>query len=263
MVDVVVVVPARDEEARIASCTRSVGRSLAHAVRTGAVDRGAIVVVGHRCLDDTLGRAQPELAGGRHALLAEAGATTVGEVRARGVRAAIDLLPYGARAARRGGVWVLSTDADTVVPLTWVVDVLRHACDGNTHAVVGMARLAGERLVTPHAHAAYRRIIEAGLRGREHDHVYGANLAVRADAYAAVGGFSPVVLGEDQALVDALAQQGFVVARPRDVVVATSGRRHGRAPGGLADLLARLDGLGDARVSGPRAGELSARPQVA
>lgn len=273
MGDVLVVVPARDEASRIGSCVRSVRRSLAHATWTGVVDRSAVVVVGHRCLDDTLGRAELGLApagpvpaggpGGRYAVLAEAAATTVGEVRTLGVQAGIDLLAYGTRAVRRGQVWVLSTDADTVVPPTWVADVLGRAHEaGSAHAVVGMARLAGERLSSAGVQAAYRRIIAAGVHGRVHDHVYGANLAVRADAYEEVGGFQPVVVGEDRVLVEALAEQGFLVARPRDLVVTTSDRRDGRARGGLADLLAGLD----RRAAGdlwPEGAELSAPPRVA
>jgi len=76
VVDVVVVVPARDEEARIASCTRSVGRSLAHAVRTGAVDRGAIVVVGQiaELLTEHERRDRPLIGTVGRALIAETGA---------------------------------------------------------------------------------------------------------------------------------------------------------------------------------------------
>jgi hypothetical protein len=67
--------------------------------------------------------------------------------------------------------------------------------------------------------------------------VYGANLGVRADAYLAVGGFPPVGAGEDAALWRALAAAGLPTASPTSVRVRTSGRLHGRARGGLADLL--------------------------
>ena len=255
MTDLVVVVPARDEQTRIGSCLRSVRRSLAHAGQHGLVNRSAVVVVGHRCDDDTLGRAETGLAGIRHAAMVDGRSATVGDVRALGVRAAIDALPMGDRAARRGTVWVLSTDADTTVPLTWVADILGHASSGAA-AVVGMARLAGERHGSAGFHAAYAQIIAAGLHGPTHDHVYGANLAVRSDAYAAVGGFRPVAVGEDRALVDALAVNGAVLARPRGLLVTTSDRRHGRASGGLAELLARLD-------CRPSLAELSTTPRVA
>jgi hypothetical protein len=84
------------------------------------------------------------------------------------------------------------------------------------------------------------------VRGAEgdlhrHDHVYGANLAVRADAYLDVGGFPQAVHGEDQALVDALAARGHRLLRTRDISVVTSGRLHGRARDGLAAHLLRLE----------------------
>lgn len=254
-VDVVVVVPARDESARITNCVRSVRISLQHAHAAEAVGQVAVAVVGHNCTDDTLGRADRVLSGMPHVLVPDSMSTTVGQVRALGVRAALDVLP--SRASRPSGssqdttaardVWILSTDADSVVPVSWVTDVLAHARAGH-HAVVGMARLhrasgagsaetAHDRL----AREAYRRIILAGIHGLSHDHVYGANLAVRADAYAAVGGFPSVPVGEDRELIEGLVRAARPLVRPRDVVVTTSGRRDGRAVGGLATLLNALD----------------------
>lgn len=254
-VDVVVVVPARNESDRIATCLDSVRISLQQAVGAGAVERVAVAVVGHQCVDDTLGRAERALAGLPHVLVADQTSTTVGDVRARGVRAALDLLPGqvpgSARDRGRRPVWILNTDADSVVPSSWVLDVLAHA-GREHHAVVGMAHLArsGPAFDRFDGHspaaAAYRAIIRSGLHGRSHDHIYGANLAVRADAYAAVGQFPAVVVGEDRALVEALVAAGRPVVRPRDLVVTTSARRHGRAAGGLATLLDTL-----ARSSSP------------
>ena len=84
-----------------------------------------------------------------------------------------------------------------------------------------------------------------GLRSsdpvHQHDHVYGANLAVRADAYLAVGGFPAVPHGEDQALVDRLQLSGYRLLRTAQVTVRTSGRLAARAPGGLADRLAMVE----------------------
>lgn len=239
-VDVVVVVPARDEADRIAACLHSVRASLEQAADLGAVRRVAVAVVGHRCADDTLGQADHILAVLPHVLLDDEASTTVGDARAVGVRAALDLLPTPRE------VWILNTDADSVVPASWVTDVLAHA-GRNQQAVVGMTELsraglgAVEQPGSPAAAAAYRRIIRAGVHGQTHDHVYGANLAVRADAYAAVGEFPSVRVGEDAALVQALVDDGRPIARPRGVVVSTSARRHGRAVGGLAMLLDSLD----------------------
>ncbi len=255
LVDVVVVVPARDESATISPCLRSVGDSLRQAVAAGAVGRIAVAVVGHNCTDDTLDRAARALSGLPHVLVSDSTSTNVGDVRALGVRAVLDLLPRRVvrpyrSAAGRGSpreVWILNTDADSIVPATWVTDVLGAAAGGH-QAVIGMAQLpdptgmdAVDRQRNPAAVAAYRRIVRNGLHERSHEHVYGANLAVRADAYAAVGGFGSVALGEDRALLDALISHGRPIVRPRGVVVTTSDRRHGRAVGGLATLLDTLD----------------------
>jgi len=276
LVDVVVVVPARDEADRIASCLHSVRISLRQAAQAGAVGHVAVAVVGHHCADDTLGRAEQVLADLPHVLVTDSTSTSVGDVRALGVRAALDVLPgrggssSGSSRSLVGGaareVWILNTDADSIVPASWVTDVLAHARNGH-QAVIGMAALAqagaaaangaagapGEAAGAPGAtgstrarrisaaQTAYRTIIRAGLHGDSHDHVYGANLAVRADAYAAIGGFRSVPVGEDRALADAVVGHGRSVVRPRDVLVTTSARRHGRAVGGLATLLDTLD----------------------
>jgi hypothetical protein len=109
--------------------------------------------------------------------------------------------------------------------------------------VVGLAPLDAWQ-GGPAGAASYERLLAAKMREdpvHQHDHVYGANLAVRADAYLDVGGFSHVRHGEDQALVDALAARGHALLRTRTIAVTTSGRLRGRASGGLADRLARID----------------------
>ncbi len=236
---VAVVVPARDEAANIVGCLLAVRASLAAAVHAGAVDGVTVAVVAHRCADHTATLARTTLVGIPHDVVEDDGSTTVGEVRRLGVEVALARLQVGSGLAAAERTWILNTDADSIVGPRWVTDVLRHGQAGRV-AVVGMTRLRGA-LRSAAAREAYRQIIDAGVSGPEHDHVYGANLAVRADAYAAVGGFRGVPIGEDRALVDALIAHGLPVARPRDLVVATSARRTGRAAGGLADLLADID----------------------
>lgn len=60
-------------------------------------------------------------------------------------------------------------------------------------------------------------------------------------ALTAVGGIPPLALAEDQALWDGLVAAGARVFAAGDVSVTTSGRREGRAPGGFAAFLRRLD----------------------
>ncbi len=75
-----------------------------------------------------------------------------------------------------------------------------------------------------------------------HPHVHGANLGVRGDAYLAVGGFPPLAVSEDAALVGALALAGRTVLRTPSCPVVTSARRHPRAPGGFGTDLDQLAG---------------------
>lgn len=206
-----VVVPARDEEDRVERCLRAVHAAIRHAEVPGWV-----CVVADRCTDRTADVAAP------YARVVRTGrARTVGEVRDLGVR---HLPPVD---------WLCSTDADSVVPPTWVADQLRHAAAG-ADAVAGPVDLDAE--LPGVAAERYRRLL-TGTDG----HAYAANLGVRATAYRAVGGFPAVPHGEEHALLARLRDAGFRVVRPPEVRVRTSARTVGRAVGGLADL---LEGLG-------------------
>jgi hypothetical protein len=74
-----------------------------------------------------------------------------------------------------------------------------------------------------------------------HHHASGANMAMRADVYAALGGFPPLASGEDAQLVDEAARSGFRVRHDAASVVHTSQRRYGRALDGLAANLRERD----------------------
>lgn len=90
---------------------------------------------------------------------------------------------------------------------------------------------------------AYRRLIDP-VSWEAHDtHHFsgGANLAVRASAYRAIGGFRPLPFAEDATLLDDAARAGFRVRRDGAMLVETSSRRHGRAPQGLASALRAAD----------------------
>lgn len=217
-----VVVPARDEQPTIRPCLRALSAALSILPSTVDIQ---ICVVADRCRDDTARLAATELACAHGTVLTNRRHLTIGEVRALGVR---DVL------GRLGGypdssVWLLSTDADTVVRPDWVSHHLRLA-DGGAHAVAGLAALSDGSPMPVSA-----------PRPEGHGNVYAANLGVRADAYLAVGGFRAVTSGEDQDLWRRLERAGYRCRYANQPVVLTSARRHGRAPGGLADLLAKLD----------------------
>jgi hypothetical protein len=256
-----VVVPARDEQERIGRCLRSLRRALAHV--PDGVDT-AVAVVLDRCTDATPQRVAAALSewpeatmltvqddeSGPCPTIGRAGSVGrprgggVGALRDLGLRALLDRLS-GHPAA---GTWLLSTDADTTVPADWARAHLRHAADG-VHGVAGLADLTTTDHLASAALSRYRTIVEHGMHGTAHRHVYGANLGVRADAYLAVGGFPCDGAGEDHGLWQRLAAAGYTLAQPVGIRVRTSARLRGRADGGLAGLLRSL------HAEGARAGD--------
>lgn len=222
-----VVVPARDEARSIGACVRSVMAALR---RLPADVQPALCVVADRCTDDTAGVASTAAAGRPARVVRNGSDATIGEIRDLGMR------HLGLDGHRPGETWLLSTDADTVVASDWAVRHL-HLARCGIHAVAGAAGLRG-RAELP---VLYSTVLATARRPDGHGNVYGANLGVRADAYWAVGGFGAVATGEDHDLWRRLAEAGFRCHYADGPRVLTSSRRHGRAPDGLAALLARLD----------------------
>jgi len=223
--DVVVAVPARDEQSRLGACLESIRVAARAALASGAAGRVQVVVGANRCTDATVAVAEsflerrPVLRG---LVLRDDVSATVGEVRRTAVQTAVRSLPRDP-----GTTWVFSTDADSTVPRAWITDTLRQARETGAVAVAGLVDLDSWH-AGAHARLAYARIISAGVRAGGHDHVYGANLAVRLDAYVAVGGFEAVPVGEDRALVERLRAAGWVVLASVEPVVRTSARMPGR-----------------------------------
>ncbi|MCV7230810.1 glycosyltransferase [Mycolicibacterium komossense] len=137
---------------------------------------------------------------------------------------------------RSAGVWLATTDADSVVPQHWLLGQLSHAHAG-ARVVAGTVTVEdwGERSadVAERARSEYR----AG----PHRHIHGANLSFSADAYRAAGGFAPVTTAEDVRLVEAFSANGEPIAWAVDLAVVTSARREARAPSGFAHYLSSLE----------------------
>ncbi len=235
----VIAVPAKDEADLLAACLDSVIAALA-----GTRIPTTIVLVAHRCSDSTEAVAREafsSLPNPVEGLVVRLDTGTVATARANGAMAGLcQLAAYGVPFEQ---TWLLSTDADSRVPPDWISRYWPHLRSGAS-AVTGMVRVNGwedgPALVSSRTSEAYRQIVSAGLHGNTHDHVYGANLAVRADAYLDVGGWPDQVPGEDAALIAALRRHGRLVTSAPEVIVNTSGRLLARAPGGLGDLLGRL-----------------------
>jgi hypothetical protein len=224
-----IVVPARDEQALLGHCPRSI--DLASRVADCDVH---VVVVLDDCLDAT---------------------AEVASVAARTLGVGIELLTISARTvgtARRLGtvrllerhaadddMVVATTDADSVVPADWLVRQRAHVAAGAS-LVVGTVRV-DEWHDRPHLRRPWQTAYDtaAAASGR-HRHVHGANLAFLAAAYGRTAGFADVAHDEDVGLVRAFEAAGEPVVWAADLPVVTSSRSSGRAPHGFAAALDRL-----------------------
>ncbi|MCJ2019477.1 glycosyltransferase [Methylobacterium sp. E-065] len=148
---------------------------------------------------------------------------------------------------------ILTTDADSRVPEDWVARNLAAITDG-VDAVAGRIALdeadAARLPASLHARGALEGAYEALLTELEarinpvvhdpwprHWTTSGATLAVRLGTYRQVGGMPPLAVGEDKAFVSSLLSSDARVRHDPDIVVVTSGRLDGRAPGGAADTM--------------------------
>lgn len=134
-------------------------------------------------------------------------------------------------------IWIANTDADSVVPPTWLRDQLDLA-EAGADVVVGTVGLTDHEDGIP---ARFEDLYEAGLTSRgEHAHVHGANFGIRASSYLRVGGFPPLPLNEDRSLLARLAASDVAIVRSSRIRVATSARIRGRCDGGFASTMRNL-----------------------
>lgn len=218
-----VIIPARNEQATIAKCIRTILASLVHA----RVGQAWLVVVADGCTDETVPVARRAL--GEQGEVVELNARSAGAARREGV--ARVLRHFSGVAPAR--LWLANTDADTHVTDDWITVQLALA-DSGVAGVAGIVRLDDGG--TAAAHALYRATYETRPDGT-HSHVHGANLSMRADAYLDVGGWRDLALAEDHCLWGRLRRRGWRISSPVTSVVITSPRLHGRARGGFADTL--------------------------
>jgi len=165
-----VVIPALDEEDRVADAVRSVR------------EHAEVIVVDGGSTDGTRAAAEA------------AGATVIGAARGRGVQ-----LDAGARGAR--GDWLVFLHADTRLETGWAA-----ALRALPASVVGGAF----RFALDPPRPAYRWLeAGVALRCRLFRLPYGdQGLFARREVYAGIGGFRPLPLMEDVDLVRRLARAG-------------------------------------------------------
>lgn len=218
---VCVVVPAHEEESLLPEALRAL--DVARIVAPIDVE---VIVVADGCTDRTA-----EVGREHGAEVIEVDRANVGAARAAGFDRAL--------ARHRGHlseVWLATTDADSRVPAGWFGAHLAAATSG-ADAYLGTVALTEQdrREAAEWADAYDRR----ARQGATHGHVHGANLGFSALAYHLVGGFRPLMMGEDADLVGRLSAIGGTLSWSLDLPVTTSARRTGRAPGGVAADIAR------------------------
>ena len=232
-----VVVPAHDEETRITACLAALGRAVDR-LRTDRPEvEVTVTVVLDGCTDGTLAAVRASASPWLHVLETARGG--VGRARALGAAAALASPSTTGAEAAPGRQWLAHTDADSRVDAGWLVQQLA-ALDDGAHLLVG-AVVPDPQDLDP---AVLARWEAAHPPGATLGHVHGANLGVRADAYAAIGGFDPVPEHEDVRFVERARELGLRVDATTDLPVVTSGRFDGRTPGGYADHLRRTYGDG-------------------
>jgi cellulose synthase/poly-beta-1,6-N-acetylglucosamine synthase-like glycosyltransferase len=226
--DVAVIVPAANEEHRIARCLTSIEVAARHLSQRHPGIQARVVVALDRCTDATA------------AICATFPAVSTVTTTTRNVgaaRRAGTLAALSNPAGPDGELWLASTDADSAVPADWLTAMITAAGRG-AGLVLGTV-LPGSGL-SPAARAQW--LARHHLRDG-HPYVHGANLGLRADAYRALGGWRSLATGEDTDLARRAAAAGWLpIARTAAIPVVTSTRRTGRAPRGFSSYLRALSG---------------------
>lgn len=224
-----VVIPVRDEAALIGQAVVAALAAMTAAESSFGV-RTLLVLAFDTCVDDSELAARAASAGDPRVEFVRLESGMVGRTRAVGVATALGILRLPP-----SNVWIANSDGDSQVPAHWCVEQLREAAEGAA-AIVGTVIPTGSSDMneTLSKWADDYRPVDG------HEHVHGANLGVRADAYLASGGFPPVTHDEDVRLVQALRAGGYRVVASARCPVHTSARTLGRAPHGFADYLAGL-----------------------
>lgn len=234
---VAVVIPARNEEARVEACVQSVARSMLAAVESAAVSCTVAVLAADRCEDHTVAfarRAWATVAGNDSRLVFEVleGAWgSAGGARAAGFRHVLHTVPVQDLAHN----WFATTDADTVVPSHWITYQLERANAG-VDAVLGTVE-PDPRECPSSVIAQWHRLhrLEEG-----HPYIHAANLGVRGDMYVRAGGFVACEYGEDELLAGALRELGARIESTDRCRAITSGRLRSRVEDGFAGYLRQL-----------------------
>jgi cellulose synthase/poly-beta-1,6-N-acetylglucosamine synthase-like glycosyltransferase len=250
----IVAIPVRDEEERLPACLRALARQrdrLGQAIPPALV---RIVVFANNCTDRSAGLARKLGAGlSLDIRVVEDRLPSATAHAGNARRAAMDLAEaWLVEAGEKDGV-ILTTDADSQVAPNWIAENLAAFAAG-AEAVLGRIDLDEEGARLPEAlhrrgelEDTYERLLTElswllDPLGHDpwphHATISGASLGVTRTAYCRVGRLPRVPVGEDKALIALLSRHDARIRHCPTAHVITSGRTHGRAPGGVADALA-------------------------
>ena len=244
--DAAIVIPAKDEQARLHACLDAA----AVAIHAASDLTAGIVLVVNNTTDESAHRAF-EWALDRGVVPfvlidcafapAEAGA---GAARRLGLDTACDHLAAP-------GV-LLTTDADTLVRDDWVIRNLAELRVAELICGTVLGR-ADEARALPPAIAAHGSIeqdyltasieLVARLDPQPHDpapahhNAAGASMAVSRRVYEMVGGLPPLPMSEDRAFAERVDAHDFRIRYSAAAIVETSCRMTGRTAGGMAGTL--------------------------
>jgi glycosyltransferase involved in cell wall biosynthesis len=224
-----ILIPARNEEMLLPRCLLSIFAACQCLPKGSTHD---IILVVDCSTDLTRDIAETMLANRGTVAMIEAGAVGC----ARALAATIGLQRYMGPLPT---CWLANTDADCVVPETWLSNQLSLAEQG-IEAIAGIVEVDS---FAEHDSGVDLRFRESYLIHPDgsHPHVHGANLGIRADAYVRVGGWRGLQTAEDHDLWNRLSHTESRKCAISAVTVLTSGRRVGRAPRGFAEELANHD----------------------
>ena len=239
---IVVAIPVRDEEERIASL--SYGFSRQTHLPT------AVVLLLNNCTDMT-----EIIARGMHlpfqidiqTVVLPAPTANAGTARRLAMDRAVAL-------AGPDGI-ILTTDADAIVPPDWIALNL-HALSAGADVVCGQAIIHPEEaaFIPAHLHeddaqeCFYISLLDAIADALSpdpadpeprHTEAPGASLAMTVSAFLRAGGVPHVPSGEDRALIKSLHRIDARIRHDPAICVTVSGRMMGRASGGMADTIRR------------------------
>ncbi|NPD67678.1 glycosyltransferase family 2 protein [Lichenicola cladoniae] len=241
----VAAIPVRDEEDRIADCLQALA-----AQQDACLDH--VVLLLNNCTDHTAAivrAAAPTLPFG--VTCAE---RSYPAANAHAGTARREAMSLAAGIAGPDGI-LFTSDADGRVTPNWLSANLAAMALG-AEAVCGRAEIdpVEARAIPDHLHADDAAEVAYGtLLDRIHDLVdpdpndpwprhtehSGASIAVTVDAWARAGGVPGLASGEDRGFLKALRQVDVPIRHAAGVVVTVSGRTLGRAPGGMAETMAR------------------------